>query len=108
MVTFEVLPDEEEQAEKNVHPLVELEGKLRRVEQIESDRNAKKAERKNAAKILGEIVNAASKETLALPKIATPLLRLICRLFHDDSGNFHSTFVFLLLLLKPLLFKDES
>lgn len=91
MVTFDLLPDDEPVYEKEPvgeKESVVVDSKLRKVEQIQSDRNATRASRKQGVKLLAEIIAQSELDTIVGQKVFPALVKLLCRLFHDDSGMY--------------------
>jgi len=104
MVTFQEIPDETQQSvakeeiksekeefqkapEPTKDELYGVEGQLRKAEQIQSNRNATRAQRKEGSRILTKLIQSEPYEVLADVKILPQIVKLTCRLFSDDSES---------------------
>lgn len=90
MVTFEEVrenSDDEEVSTKLDQMIISIESELRRIESIQSNRNAPKNERKNGVNMIRSIIQTYSFESLATYKILAQIVKFSCRLFHDDSEH---------------------
>ncbi|CBY21682.1 unnamed protein product [Oikopleura dioica] len=104
MVTFQEIPDEtqkpiareeikteKEAIQKAPEPtkdeLYGVEGQLRKAEQIQSNRNSTRAQRKEGSRILTKVIQSEPYEVLADMKVLPQVVKLTCRLFSDDSES---------------------